>query len=215
MATLWAAALSELFLYDDEEFPRLAGLGDPPRLPPATDAHTPTAHVCACMRANRASEKHALAALRPAAARTELTAAVPRCYSGLTHRRGVRAGLAVYVVRTATVCGVGALAWACSLDCVCLGGSRACDRHAAPGVPPHTHAGNRPRCGSRATAPGLPHLHQDWAHACHICTRTGLTPATSAPGLGSPLPHLHRDRGLSMSRASPFRAASTARGQPL
>jgi hypothetical protein len=27
----------------------------------------------------------------------------------------------------------------------------------------------------------------------HICTGTGLTPATSAPGLGSPLPHLHRD----------------------
>ena len=31
-------------------------------------------------------------------------------------------------------------------------------------------------------------------HACHICTGTGLTPATSAPGLGPPLlPHLHRD----------------------
>jgi hypothetical protein len=28
---------------------------------------------------------------------------------------------------------------------------------------------------------------------CHICTGTALTPATSAPGLGSPLPHLHRD----------------------
>jgi hypothetical protein len=27
----------------------------------------------------------------------------------------------------------------------------------------------------------------------HICAGTGLTPATSAPGLGSPLPHLHRD----------------------
>ena len=26
----------------------------------------------------------------------------------------------------------------------------------------------------------------------HICTGTGLTPPTSAPGLGSPLPHLHR-----------------------
>jgi hypothetical protein len=25
----------------------------------------------------------------------------------------------------------------------------------------------------------------DWAHPCHICTDTGLTPATSAPGLGS------------------------------
>ncbi len=28
---------------------------------------------------------------------------------------------------------------------------------------------------------------------CHVCTGTGLTAATSAPGLGSPLPHLHRD----------------------
>jgi hypothetical protein len=28
---------------------------------------------------------------------------------------------------------------------------------------------------------------------CHVCTAAGLTPATSAPGLGSSLPHLHRD----------------------
>jgi hypothetical protein len=28
---------------------------------------------------------------------------------------------------------------------------------------------------------------------CHICTGTGLAPAPSAPGLGSPLPHPHRD----------------------
>ena len=27
----------------------------------------------------------------------------------------------------------------------------------------------------------------------HICSWTGLTPSTSAPGLGSPHPHLHRD----------------------
>ena len=31
-----------------------------------------------------------------------------------------------------------------------------------------------------------------WA-TLHICAGTGLTPATSAPGLGSRLPHLHRD----------------------
>ncbi len=48
-----------------------------------------------------------------------------------------------------------------------------------------------------------PHLHRDWAHPAHICTGTGLTPATSAPGpgltpatsapgLGSPLPHPRR-----------------------
>ncbi len=29
----------------------------------------------------------------------------------------------------------------------------------------------------------------------HICTATGLAPATSAPRVGSPLPHLHRDWG--------------------
>ena len=45
---------------------------------------------------------------------------------------------------------------------------------------------------------------RDWAHPCHICTGTRLSPATSAPRLGSPvptsaprlgspLPHLHRD----------------------
>jgi hypothetical protein len=35
------------------------------------------------------------------------------------------------------------------------------------------------------SAPGL-------GSPCHICNRTGLTPATFAPGRGS-LPHLHRD----------------------
>ena len=58
----------------------------------------------------------------------------------------------------------------------------------------------RPKGWARA----LPHLHPDWARACHICTRTGLAPchictrtglapATSAPGLGPRLPHLHPD----------------------
>ena len=31
------------------------------------------------------------------------------------------------------------------------------------------------------------------ADGCRICAGTGLTPATSAPELGSPLPHLRRD----------------------
>ena len=30
-------------------------------------------------------------------------------------------------------------------------------------------------------------------HPAHICAGTGLTPPTSAPGLGSPRPHLRRD----------------------
>jgi hypothetical protein len=45
----------------------------------------------------------------------------------------------------------------------------------------------------RAWVLPLPHLHQDWARRCHICTGTGLVAATSAPGPGSPLPHRHRD----------------------
>ena len=47
-------------------------------------------------------------------------------------------------------------------------------------------------CGTPATP--LPHLHQDRAHPCHICTGTRLTPPTSAaPELESSLPRLHRD----------------------
>jgi hypothetical protein len=39
----------------------------------------------------------------------------------------------------------------------------------------------------------VPHLRRDWAHPCHICTGTGPTHATSAPGPGSPRAHLHRN----------------------
>ena len=39
-----------------------------------------------------------------------------------------------------------------------------------------------------------PHLHRDRAHPGHICAETGLTPATSAPGLGSPRRPLLLDR---------------------
>jgi hypothetical protein len=38
-----------------------------------------------------------------------------------------------------------------------------------------------------------PHLHRDWAHPTHICLAIGLTPPTSAPGLGSSRPHLPCD----------------------
>jgi hypothetical protein len=47
-----------------------------------------------------------------------------------------------------------------------------------------------------ASAPGptsfLPHLHRDLglAYCHHICTGTEFTPATSAPGLASSVPHL-------------------------
>jgi hypothetical protein len=73
----------------------------------------------------------------------------------------------------------------------------------------------------RPCASQLPHLHRGWAHPCHICTGAGLTPATSAPGLGSPLPHLHRDwahpchictgAGLAHAHCCSFAAANTMR----
>ena len=54
-----------------------------------------------------------------------------------------------------------------------------CERRAA--VPVSTKTGrSTPECHSSSTM----YLHQ---------RRTGLTAATSAPGLGPPLPHLHRD----------------------
>jgi hypothetical protein len=50
-------------------------------------------------------------------------------------------------------------------------------------------------CGSPTSAPGLgspqPHRHRDRAHPDLICTGTGLTPPTSALGLGACLPPSH------------------------
>jgi hypothetical protein len=82
---------------------------------------------------------------------------------------------------------------------------------------PWAKAGALPNChictGTKWARPGLPHLHRDWARPClphlhrdlahpgHICARTGLAPATSAPGPGSPLPHLRRDWGSPASTA--------------
>ena len=43
---------------------------------------------------------------------------------------------------------------------------------------------------------------------CHICTGTGLTPATSAPGLGSPVPHLHQ-----VARARTIAASHTSKAR--
>ena len=49
----------------------------------------------------------------------------------------------------------------------------------------------------------LPHLHRDWVHPCHICTGTGLTPATSAPGLGFPPSCIHVRAALRPPLLSP------------
>jgi hypothetical protein len=62
-------------------------------------------------------------------------------------------------------------------------------------------SGSRPHHSATSARP-LPHLRRDWARPTHVCTGTGLTPPTSAPGLGSLRPRLHRD----WARASPMTA---------
>jgi hypothetical protein len=82
---------------------------------------------------------------------------------------------------------------------------------------PHICAGTRPhlRKDFPTSAPGLcrysqipgvnlfdtkgaPPIKTSHTQTCHICTGTGLPPLTSAPGLGSSSPHLHRDWGSSL-----------------
>ena len=41
----------------------------------------------------------------------------------------------------------------------------------------------------------MPKLQREWAHPCCICIGTRLTPPTCAPGLSSPLTHLHQGGG--------------------
>jgi acyl-CoA synthetase (AMP-forming)/AMP-acid ligase II len=47
--------------------------------------------------------------------------------------------------------------------------------------------------GQRVAVRTGPHALALSPNPFHICTGTELTPSTSAPGLSSPLPHLHRD----------------------
>ena len=78
-------------------------------------------------------------------------------------------------------------------------------------VPRSLCAGIRPGLGSP-----LPHLHRNRARLSHTCTRTGLTPATSAPGLGSPQPHLSSAPLPQVHRAVPARHTRRAnRRRPL
>ena len=51
-----------------------------------------------------------------------------------------------------------------------------------------SNAWARPSRSTIGLGSRLPYLLRDWAHPCHICSRTRLDPTTSAPGLGSPLP---------------------------
>ncbi len=62
---------------------------------------------------------------------------------------------------------------------------------------------------SRAPARPLPHLFRDSAHPCHICTGTGLTPPTSAPGLGRTPPTCAVDLLLLAARSRYAIAAET------
>ncbi len=55
---------------------------------------------------------------------------------------------------------------------------------------PHSH--------TRTASPGVlaPHLHRDWAHACHICTGTGLTPGHICTETGLTPGHICTGTGL-------------------
>jgi hypothetical protein len=61
-----------------------------------------------------------------------------------------------------------------------------------------------------------PHLHRDWARPtapCHICTGTGLTASTSAPGLGS-LRHICIGNGLTAATSAPGLGSPLATSAP-
>jgi hypothetical protein len=68
-------------------------------------------------------------------------------------------------------------------------------------------------CTAPTSAPGLgsplPHLPQDWAHPCHICTRTRLAAACWEAHYGDPV--LGRTlEGTSMLHGIPFRVGCRA-----
>ena len=62
----------------------------------------------------------------------------------------------------------------------------------AAGMTSSFSKGSRSCWGERWTSapPPRPPLHRDWTHPRHICIGTGLTRATSAPGLRSPVCHI-------------------------
>jgi hypothetical protein len=75
--------------------------------------------------------------------------------------------------------------------CELFGGNYYSYVHGIDRYPTHRHAPPRTACTTRWCRTRLIRCAR-WD--CHICTGTGLAPATSAPGPGSPLlPHLHQD----------------------
>ncbi len=96
--------------------------------------------------------------------------------------------------------GPSSFACACALSCTsstvrCSGAPAAMDQRPASAHAAHSRASTAPtwlhQPQHSPQASRLSHLRR--AHPCHICTGTGLATTTSAPGLGSSLPHLHRD----------------------
>ena len=60
--------------------------------------------------------------------------------------------------------------------------------HHLRSLPPPRHRHQRP--GAASAQSGRIHIVREWAHPCHICSGPGLTPATSAQGLGWPRCHI-------------------------
>jgi hypothetical protein len=59
----------------------------------------------------------------------------------------------------------------------------------------------KPKITAKARAVGAsPSAQRGTSPRCHVCTGTGLTAATSAPGLDATLPHLHPP-GLGLAAA--------------
>jgi hypothetical protein len=85
----------------------------------------------------------------------------------------------------------------CSARGWCRTGSpRPCLQQDRAPAPPTPRLGAPPIAARKGLAAPLLRLDWDWAHPIHVCAGTGLPPATSASGPGSPRPRLRRDWGV-------------------
>ncbi len=107
-------------------------------------------------------------------------------------------------------------ALACACGRHCKGAERSARAHLRVHVLYREDQLARIKHNLRATRPLWSHIWNG-AHRCHICTGTGLTAATSAPGLGSSLPHLHRDwaHRCHICTGTGLTAATSGRTRPL
>ena len=148
-----------------------------------------------------------------AAPHARVHAPVASCISHLPHLPGTKSRAPPQLsaapfdsVRAACVC---VFVCACACACVCglfvqllvlliahVHPAQAVPRGVGKALPQRqAQEGHLRQCVTPAPGLGstLPHLHRDWAHPCHIGTRTRLALSTSALGLGPPLPPRHRD----------------------